>query len=214
MRIDPFERRAFEYRVLDSMRCPTFDFEAYRNDNDLGRRQSPATSLDDGRAAVSYLFIMRVPTLKGPGSFSPETQIGVNIDVPDYPVQPPRTWLFSSSAPWSPHFLRQGQPVCIGGEFWLPKKGHVTLGHLAQHLARLLNWDEKGRGPGYVGWNGPAIAYHRSHYGNQPLDPTISYPQLPAWLSGDKPTQGSFAIVGDSNRRPAGGADLRFKVQS
>lgn len=195
MPTNPLQRREFEYRVLDSMRCPTFDFEAYADDEQLSRGQSPITNVNQASQAVAYRFLLSVPTLVGERHLAPQTEIGVNLDQPDYPIAAPRTWVISDPVPWSPHF-RKGAPVCIGPEFWQRKQGHVTLGHLAQHLARLLNWDEKGRGPGYVGWNGAAIAYHQRTYGGKPLDPCVIYPMVPNWLSGSREDTFTFEVIG------------------
>jgi hypothetical protein len=188
------ERRAFDFDLLSGMRCESFDFEAYRSMQDLVRRKRAVTNQSDGGEAATYCFILRVPTLSGPGTFVDETLISVDTNgVIDYPDNPPDTRVLSDPVPWSPHYLK-GAPVCIGGEFWLPKRGHVTLGDLAIHLCRLLNWDEKGRGPGYRGWNGAAIDYHREHYGKAPLNPELVYPMLPAWVSGTEGPDASFEI--------------------
>ncbi|MEV6633553.1 hypothetical protein AB0M54_22670 [Actinoplanes sp. NPDC051470] len=78
----------------------------------------------------------------------------------------------------------------------------MTLGHLVMHITRMLNWDEKGRGGGYVGWNGEAIKYHRKHYGDRPLDPSIVYPRLPLWLTATDTTESSgFEIITQSEPR-------------
>jgi hypothetical protein len=180
------QRRQFDFQVLDAMRCDTFDFHAYASTPDLDHRRWEIVDAAKAGDASKYRFIMKVPTLIGAGRLSPETEIGVDVDVADYPIKEPNTWIISKKVPWSPHF-RRGSPVCIGDEFWNKRRGHVTLGHLAIHLARLLNWDEKGRGPGYAGWNGAAIEYHQSRYKGQPLNPTIIYPILPPWLAGGMP---------------------------
>lgn len=189
-------RRRFDFSVVSGMRCPVFDFQAYATVDDLTARRRPITGEQGADRASKYHFTFRVPTLVGPGRFSQQTEIGVNTDVVDYPVKEPSTWVISPDVPWSPHFLR-GAPVCLGHEAWRDRKGHVTLGHLVLHLARLLNWDEPGRGPGYVGWNGAAIEYHRRHHAGKPLDPSIAYPTFPGWLSGIPDTpQPQFEIVG------------------
>ncbi len=129
-----------------------FDFEAYRTSADLESSSDPVARTADAGEASKYRMTLRVPTLIGPGEFRPETVFGVDLDVRDYPLAEPLTWIISDPVPWSPHF-QKGSPICIGAEFWTARKGHVTLGDLVIHVARLLNWDEKGRGGGYVGWN-------------------------------------------------------------
>jgi hypothetical protein len=106
----------------------------------------------------------------------------------------PQTWLISEPIPWSPHFS-QGRPICMGKEFWPARMGHVTLGHLVIHVAMMLNWDEKGRGPGYDGFNRPALDYHAEHYQGRSLDPDLCYPRLPDWLTGQAARRSSFDIL-------------------
>lgn len=191
-------RRRFDFSVLADMRCEVFDFMAHANIADLNDRRRAVTSVDEASRVSKYRLTFRIPTLIGPGRFGASTEIGVNTDVVDYPINEPGTWVISPDVPWSPHF-RGGSPVCLGNEAWRDHKGHITLGHLVLHLARLLNWDEKGRGPGYVGWNGAAIEYHRKHYRGHPLNPQIKYPALPGWLSGtpEAPSDG-FEIIATS----------------
>mgnify|MGYP006976772897 CR=1 FL=1 len=177
------ERRRFDFRVVSDMRGPVFDFEAYRSRADLERRRNPITRPEDGGQASKYRMTLRVPTLVGPGEFAPETVFGVDLDVYNYPLAEPLTWVISRPIPWSPHF-KEGAPICIGTEFWVARKGHVTLGDLVIHIAMMLNWDEKGRGPGYVGWNKEALEYHAEHYQGRSLDPDFRYPTLPVWLFG------------------------------
>jgi len=99
--------------------------------------------------------------------------------------------------------------VCIGDELWKNQRGYVTLGHLVMHIARMLNWDEKGRGRGYVGWNAKAIEYHRKHYGDRPLDSAIVYPRLPLWLTATEPEESSgFEIISQSDTRRDSGIEF------
>jgi hypothetical protein len=190
------DRLRFDYEILNDMRCDTFDFEAYRTNWDLDRRANRITSLDQASDARKYRFVLRVPTLVSPGTWAPITEIGVDTDVNDYPEREPNTFVMSPHIPWSPHF-KQGMPVCIGAEFWEARSGHIVLGELVVHLQRLLNWDEKGRGPGYVGWNGDAVEYQRTVLNGRPLNTTVVYAQLPGWLAG----QQSGLVFEIENRR-------------
>ncbi|MFI0425064.1 hypothetical protein [Spongiactinospora sp. 9N601] len=177
------------------MRGPMFDFGAYRGRGDLEAERNEIISVDNSGWASKYVMRLRIPTLVGPGTFRDETVFGVDLDRADYPLAEPVTWLISEPIPWSPHFQRSS-PICIGSEFWLARKGHVTLGELIIHVAMMLNWDEKGRGPGYVGWNEEAIKYHADHYHGRALNPDLVYPALPGWLYGDTPDPGpDFEIV-------------------
>lgn len=179
------ERRRFDFRVVNDMRSPVFDFQAYRTTADLQHDRNRITRLEDANAASKYKMTLRVPTLIGPGKLSEVTIFGVDLEVADYPFTEPATWLISQPIPWSPHFA-EGRPICIGHEFWIARKGHVTLGDLVEHVARMLNWDEKGRGAGYRGFNPEAIAYHAKHYRGRALDPDFAYPIPPVWIYGTK----------------------------
>jgi hypothetical protein len=116
--------------------------------------------------------------------------------------------------PWTPHF-QQGAVVCIG-DLWDEETGKTLLGHLVRHHARLLNWDERARGNGYVGWNGAAIAWHRQHYGAEPLTPGLSYPELPSKLVYGIEDKPRFAVAGRGRRvRADQPADTElFRVRS
>ena len=196
------ERRIFDFRVLNDMRCETFDFEAYRTMSDLEQRKRIVTDPADSAAVSKYRWNFQVPTHISRTQLAPQTEIGINTDVTDYPRQPPSTWILSPHVPWSPHFLR-GAPVCIGDELWGPTGGHITLGDLAIHIAHLLNWDEKGRGRGYVGWNGEAITHHQTAYRGRPINPGLIYPMLPVWLAGDQAPEPVFTIlVADQSPAP------------
>ncbi|MBL7258016.1 hypothetical protein [Paractinoplanes lichenicola] len=191
------QRRRFDYEVLADMQCATFASEAYASTADLNARRHQIKSAGAADKCSKYRLIFRIPTLIGPGKFTQQTEIGLDTDVSDYPRNPPNSWIITE-APWSPHFLKNA-PVCIGDELWKNQRGYVTLGHLVMHIARMLNWDEKGRGRGYVGWNGEAIKYHRRHYGDRPLDPSIVYPKLPLWLTAaDAPAASGFEIISQS----------------
>jgi hypothetical protein len=195
---DLARRRRFDFAVLTDMRCAVFDFTAYANIADLNASQRAITDVDGAVRASKYRLVLQIPTLIGPGRYSDQTEIGVNTDVVDYPINEPGTWVISPDLPWSPHF-RSGMPVCLGKEAWQEHCGHVTLGHLVLHLARLLNWDEKGRGSGYRGWNGDAIDYHRKYYRGRRLNWNLTYPTLPSWLAGGPERRpGRFEIVSTS----------------
>jgi len=174
-------RYAFDFRVVRRMCDTVLDAEAFRSVADLSRGGPEIVDEGHGGLATCYRVKFHVPTLIGPGRFAPETVIGFNLAVGDYPYAAPVSWVISDHVPYSPHF-RSGAPVCIG-EVWSQSRGRMLLGQLLVHVARLLNWDEVARGGGYRGWNGAAIDYHAAVFGDRPLDPSIRYPNLPLDLT-------------------------------
>ncbi len=173
-------RIALDWKVVREMNGEVFTATAYRTTPDLERRQNPIVDEADASLATRYRVVYHVKTLIGPGKFSDETEIGVNLEVPDYPRgQEPATWITSQQVPWSPHFMK-GAPVCTG-EAWREARGKMLLGVFLRNIAKLLNWDEEMRGGGYVGWNGAAIEWHKSHYNGRRLSDVV-YPSLPLWI--------------------------------
>jgi hypothetical protein len=150
---------------------------AYRTTSDLQQQINPITSADEAHLATRYRALYHVPTLLGPGNFTPVTEIGFDLATGNYPFSEPATWIISSHVPYSPHF-RQHAPVCLG-ELWPEAKGRMLLGQLIVHVARLLNWDEVARGGGYRGWNGQAIDYVARQHKGGPLNRRLRYPVLP-----------------------------------
>lgn len=183
------ERLRFDYRILTDMRCKTFDFTAYRTNWDLTGRRNAISPSDDTSLARKYHFVLNVPTLISATEMVPTTEMSVDVEVADYPEMTPTVYVLSKHVPWSPHF-RAGDPVCIGSEAWEARHGHVVLGELVVHLQHLLNWDEKGRGSGYDGFNRAAIRHHRDVLHGKPLDEGIIYAQLPHWLTVREPEPG------------------------
>lgn len=98
------ERRRFDFRIVSEMRSAVFDFQAYRSTSDLERDRNRITRVEDATAASKYKMTLRIPTLIGPGKLSRETIFGVDLDVADYPLTEPGTWVISKPIPWSPHF--------------------------------------------------------------------------------------------------------------
>lgn len=175
-------RLSLDYRVAQDMFGPVFRGEAYRTATDLEHKRNPITTLGDSHLATKYRVDFFVRTLIGPGQFSDVTTISFDLDQPNYPASEPATQVLSSHIPYSPHFM-QGAPVCLG-EIWERGDGRMLLGQLFVHIAKLLNWDEAGRHPVYVGWNGEAIAYHARVYGGKALNPQLHYPLLPDYIHG------------------------------
>ena len=170
-------RRELDYRVNRAMaqRCPVLEVEAYASASDLQARSNQITDASRAHRAAHYRVRYVIPTLVGPGEFADETIIHIDGEFSGYPEMPPASWVLTK-IPYSPHF-RAGTVICIGTIWDAP--GSVLMAHVIRHHARLLNWHEVARGGGYVGWNGDAIAYHRSTYGTRPLDPDVQYPEIP-----------------------------------
>jgi hypothetical protein len=150
--------------------------EAYQSTEDMERRRNVITSPDRGYLAKRYRVDFHVKTLIGPGQFAEVTTIGFDLDMRNYPYEEPATWIISSHVPYSPHFKRR-TPICIG-EIWQRSNGHMLLGQLFVHIAKLLNWDERIRN-NYTGWNPEAIEYHNQFYQGRPINAGLQYPMLP-----------------------------------
>ena len=179
-------RLQLDFQVCQYMFGTIFTGEAYRTTSDLEKRSNKITSLSEGHLAKKYRVDFHVKTLIGPSKFADLTTIGFDLDVDNYPFGTPITWLISAHVPYSPHF-RQGAPVCLGDTstgIWPSSKGHMLLGQLFVHIARLLNWDEVALDSGYVGWNGEAIAYYKRVYKGRPITEGLQYPVLPPHLYG------------------------------
>jgi ubiquitin-protein ligase len=175
-------RLRYDYEVAMQMHCPVMSLTAYRSADDLKARRNPITSKDQGHLAMHYLVDYKITTLIGPDRFSDRTLVQFNmLDNGDYPYKPPSCYVVDSEMPWSPHF-KKNAPICIG-EIWKDAGGKILLGHLLIHIAKLLNFDEVAREPGYVGWNAEAIKYWRSKMKEQPITPGFGYPALPTWVT-------------------------------
>ena len=172
-------RLGFDFLACTEMarRSNLLTLEAYASPGDLRARKHAITDPANGHRAVHYLAIYHpLKTLRGAGQFMDSTTIHIDVLAnANYPFSPPASWVIGPM-PWSPHF-KQGTVICIG-DLW-DVRGTTLLAHLVRHHARLLNWDERARGGGYVGWNGEAIAWHRKHYGDRPLTDGLVYPELP-----------------------------------
>ena len=172
-------RIGFDYLSCMEMarRSELLTLEAYTTVADLRTRTGAITDPAGGDRALHYLAIYHpLTTLSGPGRLMDRTSIHIDVLANgNYPFSPPASWV-TSEIPWSPHFKR-GTVVCIG-DLW-DARGTTLLAHLIRHHARLLNWDERARGGGYVGWNAEAIEWHRTQYGDRPLTEGLIYPELP-----------------------------------
>lgn len=174
---DRTSRLKFDWRIIRTMRSDRYDFSAHRTAPDAENGRNPIETEADARLAVHYRWQFHISTLIGPGQYSPCTIIRVDISDPRYPFVHPTGWVVEqgdSRIPYSPHFTK-GYPIC-NGSIWR-NNGHITLGHYAVHLARLLNWDEQ-LGSAYGGYNPGAIKWWRQHL-NRPIDPQLRYPALP-----------------------------------
>lgn len=170
-------RLHLDYRVVSRMRSPLMQVAAYRNVDDLRKRRSPITSEHEGHLATHYFVDYHLRTLVGRDVFSDHTSVRIDLhENNNYPFSVPGCYV-ESRMPWSPHFVR-GRPICLG-EIWIQARGAMLLGHLLVHIAKLLNFDEVAREPGYVGYNGEAIEYWKRVLGYQPITKNLPYPELP-----------------------------------
>src|SRR2546421_702271 len=160
-RISPDELRSrlrFDYRVCQALFGEVFSGKAYRNASDLQQGRNPITSEHDGHLARKYRIDFHVRTLVGPGQYSDFTTIDVDLEVRNYPFEEPPAWVTSTPIPYSPHF-KAGTPICIG-DLWEVAEGHMLLGELLIHIARILNWDHTTN-RNYDGFNPEAVKYYQ-----------------------------------------------------
>lgn len=186
-------RRAFDHRVLMSMQCERLTVRAYPNVRELTIGARPLDTAGAGEHARAYRVEIQQPTLVGPDEWSTTTVIGINTEVPNYPMDEPVVWSIDKPHPWSPHWHPDSGRFCIG-PFWKDHEGKALLGNLVTHVCRLLNWDEQLH-KGYTGWNAAAVAKYWAR-GSRPLrdDMIAQYPVVPPSVLGlTKPTFG-FAI--------------------
>lgn len=171
-------RLMLDYRVCQRMFGGVFTGEAYRTTSDLEQRRNPITSVQDAGLAVKYRIDFQVKTLIGRGPTADHTIFGFDLEVGNYPYNEPYAWLISSHVPYSPHF-KASWPICTGNG-WEQANGHMLLGELLVHIAKLLNWDEKN----IVNeeWQRDAIKYHRKVYKGRPITPGLRYPVVPVDL--------------------------------
>ena len=178
---DLHSRLLLDYRVVTRMSGTLMRVVAYRNVDDLRKRRNPIISEGDGHLATHYLVDYYIKTLVGRGVYSDHTTVHVDVLANNnYPFREPACWVVESKMPWSPHFVK-GRPICLG-ELWNLSQGAMLLGQLLVHIAKLLNFDEESRGPGYVGYNGEAIDYWKNVLDYQPITKDLPYPQLPLHL--------------------------------
>jgi hypothetical protein len=177
------DRLRFDYQVAMQMRSPIMAITAYRNADDLEKRQKPIVSEEDSHLATHYLVDYYVQTLIGPGSYSDKTSVKFDLLANgNYPYSRPGCFVVSSKMPWTPHF-RKNLPICIDHDMWEDAQGKMLLGPLMVHVAKLLNFDEIPRSDNYGGYNPEAAEYWRTHLNRQPINPHLVYPPLPTEVS-------------------------------
>jgi len=218
-------RLALDYKAAAALKAPCLEpVRAYPDQRSFDHDQ-PITTEAEGSKARIYRVRYNITTLKGPGEFIEGCIVKFDLlAAGNYPMSPPLATVISRPTPWSPHF-HTGGSICIGSG-WTRARGKMLLAQLIIHIAKLLNFDEPGHGPGYVGYNAGASRYWHSACLGEPLDPDLVYPDLSAALvhgiqpslrfaplgkalspAPPAPTSPHFAPV--SSRRPAG--DSRFR---
>ena len=168
-------RLELDFAVATAMSGDVLDVGAYRTMSDAQTAAAPIVDATDGRFARVYRVTYNVRTLVGRATFRDSTTVLFDLLANgNYPFTDPASWVTSRPLPWSPHF-REGSVICLG-EIWSSSKGEILLGHLLNHVAKLLNFDEVARGGGYVGWNAEATAYWKKEMGERPISPGLVYP--------------------------------------
>ncbi len=172
------ERRRLDHRVMLDMarRSELIEVRAFVRVDDLRSGANAIGTNGDAANANHYLVRYAVRTLAGPNRLFDATTVHFDLLAGgNYPYSEPACWVLSRPLPWTPHF-REGSPICLG-ELWRDARGQVLLAHLVRHLAKLLNFDELERHPGYRGWNGAAIDHWRQELGARPITPELRYPE-------------------------------------
>ncbi|HEU4710825.1 MAG TPA: hypothetical protein VFS76_04630 [Pyrinomonadaceae bacterium] len=172
-------RLKMDYQVVMRMKTPLINVTAYRNADDLEKRQNPIMSEDQGHLATHYIADYRIKTLAGPDDFMEKTSVSFDLLANgNYPFSWPGCFVISSRLPWTPHF-RQNTPICIDHDMWKDSRGKMLFGELVVHVAKLLNFDEIPRSENYGGYTPAAAAYWRTKLKKQPITPNLPYPPLP-----------------------------------
>lgn len=208
-REDLRSRLQLDYRVVSRMYSPLMQVAAFRSVDDLRKRRNPVASDHEGELATHYLIDYHVKTLVGRGLYSDQTTVHVDLHANNnYPFSEPGCHVVGGKMPWSPHFIK-GRPICLG-EIWRQAQGTMLLGQLLVHIAKLLNFDEVAREPGYVGYNGEAIEYWKNVLGYLSITKNLPYPPLPLDLLYTAPASPApkVGFVRKSVRGP-GGVPLR-----
>ncbi len=183
-RLSAQERRsrlAYDARICARLSSPHLVLTGFTTIDAL--RAGKAATEAEGEAGRIECYGARFlfPILTGPGPTTPSVTLAFLLTADTYPYSDPFVTVVSRPLPWNPHVSSNGT-VCIG-EAWGLAHGHMLMAQLVTHLMRVLNLDEPDRGPGYVGWNGEAIAYWRKALKCQPLNPRVVYPVLPEDLT-------------------------------
>ncbi len=169
-------RLSFDYQTVMLMSCPLMEVEAYRNEDDLLAQRNKITSPEEGHLAVYYRVKYNLKTLVGRGRYSNTTTVQFDLFADnDYPESEPLCSVIGSELPWSPHF--HPQMTCIG-PIWKQADGHMLLGELMVHVAKLLNFDEPPNANIEYGYQPDAARYWVNELERQPISKLV-YPILP-----------------------------------
>lgn len=168
-------RLALDFAVATAMSGDLMEVSAHRTLSDAQAGAALIVDPADARLARFYRVTFNVRTLVGRGTYRDFTVVVFDLLANgNYPFTDPASWVISRPLPWSPHF-RDGSVICLG-EIWSGSKGDILLGHLLNHVAKLLNFDEVARGGGYVGWNAEATSYWRNEMAEKPITLGLVYP--------------------------------------
>jgi len=210
------DRLAYDFEIIQAMNSDPQNtiFKATAFDSKIAAQKNQNPILDQRRARSAKFYVVgyNIRSLSGKGIYHQSFTLMVDVmGGGNYPWSEPTCTITSRPLPWSPHFHPAHGLVCQG-EFWDASK---TLGSLLNHVARLLNWEEKDRGSGYEGWNGEAIRYWRSALKSKPLNKLI-YPTASKTVGNQASVEEELVFVVDESASQAvnkpEAEDLIFEV--
>lgn len=170
-------RLAFDYRITLALKAPCLGEIRAFPDESAFAAQKPIKKEEQVSRARLYRVDYRIQTLSGPGQFIDGCTVKFDLLAGgNYPFSSPVATVISRPTPWSPHF-HSGGPVCLGSG-WSEARGKMLFPQLIIHVAKLLNFDEPGHGPNYVGYTPEATRYWHKEYQGRPLNPHLVYPEL------------------------------------
>src|SRR5207245_2124783 len=98
-------RLRLDYRVAMAMRCEIMGVWAYRTAEDLEAGRRAISDEGEAHQARHYRVWYRVRTLSGPGAYTDDVDVSIDLLAGgNYPFTEPYCLVRSRPMPWSPHF--------------------------------------------------------------------------------------------------------------